>query len=278
MKYIRTTVVIVVVILTTVLMYMYSTHNQPPRADEPTEVTAVTILEETTIAETTEPLNDEPVLFSEVKYETPVTYWGAVDHKDALEWYIIILEEEIASGEYTDRAVEIMNDEISRLELDMMLLQVHIDEFARWREEYPVAAEVWFYLRGRGYSEEVCAGIIGNMMIETAGGTMNLVAEIYDPPRAFYGLCQWSLYYYPEARDMSIWEQLELLTDTIEREFINFGFCYYTGFTYDAFHSLGTPEEAALAFAKVYERCDSGTYGARQRCARIAYNYFRSEE
>ena len=35
--------------------------------------------------------------------------------------------------------------------------------------------------------------------------------------------------------------------------------------------------DAALAFAKCYERCGSGSYTTRQNNAIIAYNYFVSE-
>lgn len=41
-------------------------------------------------------------------------------------------------------------------------------------EEYPVATECWFYLKDLGYNDYVCAGIIGNMMAEVGGGTLNL--------------------------------------------------------------------------------------------------------
>ena len=33
-------------------------------------------------------------------------------------------------------------------------------------------------------------------------------------------------------------------------------------------------QQAALAFAKSYERCGSGSYGIRQQNALKAYNYF----
>ena len=68
-------------------------------------------------------------------------------------------------------------------------------------EEYPVATECWLYLKDLGYNDYVCAGIIGNMMAEVGGGTLNLQWWLGD---SFYGLCQWSTYYRPEAKGLDI--------------------------------------------------------------------------
>ena len=45
----------------------------------------------------------------------------------------------------------------------IFLYQADIDRFYRWMEEYPVATEVWFYLREQGFNEAITAGIIGNI-------------------------------------------------------------------------------------------------------------------
>ena len=191
--------------------------------------------------------------------------------------YIEDLEAAVASGAYTEDAVISMNDEISRLEIDIELYQRDIEKFTKWMDQYPVATEVWFYLRDKGFSEEVASGIIGNMMIETSGGTLNLKPKIYSESGTYYGLCQWSKKYYPKVHGKDVNGQLEFLMNTIEKEFKAYGHIYKSKFTYQDVLDLDSPEAAAHAFAKVYERCGSGSYGARKRCARIAYEYFTSE-
>ncbi len=139
--------------------------------------------------------------------------------------------------------------------------------------EYPVAAEVWIYLTDTlGYSEEVTAGIIGNMMAEVGGQTLALQPSLGS--RSYYGICQWSLYYYPEANGMNLQEQLDFLSKTIKSEFNTFGGVYKYGFDYNSFLKLTDVEECAMAFAKSYERCGSGSYGVRKSNALIAYEYF----
>lgn len=245
-----------------------------------TPTTEVTIEETTegTTAETEPELINEPVLYPDVKYEKHTTKWGAVDHKDAIDFYINELNTSYNSGLYTEEAKSLMWDEIGRLEVDARLLQVDIDMFTRWDEEHYYASQTWQYLRSKGFSEEVTAGIIGNMMVETAGGTLDLKPTIYDYSNAFYGLCQWSLYYRPNVRDMAFEDQLDYLYNDISKEFDNFGFCYRSGFTYEDFLVMSNPGDAALAFAKVYERCGSGSYSWRQWAAGVAYKYFTGEE
>lgn len=249
--------------------------------EEPSETVIVTESETTVATEVTEPeveLISEPLLYPDVGYYEYFSYWDAVDHQDALLWYIGQLQLAINSGLYTEHAIELMIEELSRLELDIMLFQFDIDQFRRWMEEYPVATDVWFYLRNNDFSPEVAAGIIGNMMVECGGGTLSLHPTIYDPSGSFYGLCQWSTYYYPQVRNLELYEQLELLISTIETEFANFGFCYKKNFSHQDFLMLSSPGDAAIAFAKVYERCNSSTYNIRARCAQEAFEYFTVAE
>jgi hypothetical protein len=149
-----------------------------------------------------------------------------------------------------------------------------MEKFERWDTEHYYASQVWQFYRWRGFSPEVVAGILGNMMAETSGGSLDLKPTIYNPGRGYYGLCQWSLYYKPFMADTDFDYQLSYLLEDMPIEFNNFGFCYKKNFTYEDFLALETPEDAALAFAKVYERCSSGSYGLRKSYARDAYEYF----
>ena len=151
-------------------------------------------------------------------------------------------------------------------------------EYARlWRQrakEYPAATQIWLSMKEQGWNDHVCAGILGNIMAECGGHTLNIQWNIYDYSGWFYGICQWSLYYRPEASGLSLENQLDLLYNTIESEFDYAGFCYYYGFTYDDFLQITDYRNAALAFAKVYERCGSASHSIRQYNAQIAYEYF----
>lgn len=144
-------------------------------------------------------------------------------------------------------------------------------------EEYPVATYVYCYLTYTlGYSDEVAAGIIGNLMVEVGGRTLNLNHKLYSyGSRYFYGMCQWNKGAYSEIFDKGLREQCDFLANTIEYELDTYGFVYKSNYKYSNFLELNSAKDAALMFAKSYERCASSTYGIRQNCADIAYDYFK---
>lgn len=144
------------------------------------------------------------------------------------------------------------------------------------RKEYPVASRVWELLKEYGYSDYVCAGIIGNMMAECGGQTLALNPYAYSPGGYYYGLCQWNASAYGYVFDEDVDRQIEVLLETIEYELDTFGFCHYRYFDYEEFLELMDEQEVALAFAECYERCGSGTYYIRQLNATEAYEYFTS--
>jgi hypothetical protein len=150
----------------------------------------------------------------------------------------------------------------------------YLTKIKKWKAEYYYATKVWEFLRERNFSQEVACGIIGNMMVETSGGTLDLKPDIYSPSGNYYGLCQWSQKYYPGTRDLPFEHQLDYLLGTMPWEFNTFGWQYQEGFTYDDFFNLTDPAEAALAFAKAYERCGPASYELRKQAARDAYKYF----
>lgn len=142
------------------------------------------------------------------------------------------------------------------------------------QDEYYFATKTYEYLTLRNFSPASACGIIGNMMIETSGGTLDLKPYIYSPSGNFYGLCQWSTTYYSGAKDLPFEYQLDYLLGTMPWEFNTFGWLYKEGFTFEDFITLKDPKEAALVFAKVYERCGPVSYRLRQQAAQVAYDYF----
>lgn len=132
--------------------------------------------------------------------------------------------------------------------------------------KYPEADYIWNYLKDLGYSDYVCAGILGNIMVEVGGNT--LILDVLASNKNYYGFCQWSRKYYPEVIGKSLEEQCDFLSSNIEYELNTFGCGYET------FLKKDSSRAAALSFSKGYERCGKNTYSLRQDCAEIAYNYF----
>lgn len=152
--------------------------------------------------------------------------------------------------------------------------QIYNELVSHWNrkvKEYPTAAYIWSYFRDLGYSNQVCAGILGNIMAEAGGNTLNINYDV--KTSSYYGICQWSKTY-SEVWGASLEEQCEYLEKTIQYELNTFGYAYEDGFDYEAFLELKNIEDVAIAFAKCYERCGSGSYDIREKNAVAAYNYF----
>ena len=139
------------------------------------------------------------------------------------------------------------------------------------------ATQVWKYLKSYGYSDSVAAGIIGNMMRECGGDTLDLDWDVVGHFNGdeFYGLCQWCLRYTPSNfKGATIKEQCEYLRKTIESEFAAYG-GNYNGITYQQFLKADT-RTAAIAFERVYERCGDYSFEDARRAdnAEKAYKKF----
>lgn len=164
-------------------------------------------------------------------------------------------------------------DDIEEMTIASELLEL----WAQRSAEYPEATQVWKYLKDEiGLSDICCAGIMGNLMCETGDQNLNIHPYTYDSSGAYYGICQWSARFYSEIHGADLQTQLEFLKNTIENEIDTFGYAYGGNFYYDDFKELTTPEAAAEAFARCYERCAPSTIYYRQMCAVEAYEYFTS--
>lgn len=181
---------------------------------------------------------------------------------------------------------EIFTTEINKLlELDKLYEQDYLEiiqreeEDAKWQkryEEYPVATKVWLFLKNEmGYSDYVCAGIIGNMMAECGGQTLKLKWDARNKKSNCYGLCQWHPKYYPELQGTTLEEQLEHMRTSFPKTLSRYmDACYKKGFTYEDFLALEDPSEIAYIFCVVYERPGPGSYNVRRENAIKAYEYF----
>ena len=186
---------------------------------------------------------------------------------------------EMIGYEENHPVVDLANREYSNAEEDYNYYKPIYDEIVeqeawlRRAEEYPAATEVWLYCKNvLGYNDYVIAGIMGNLMSEVGGQTLNL--DYTAQNNSYYGMCQWKKATYSEIVGADLNIQCEFLGSTIEYEFDTFGKAYASNFDYEAFLALDDERAAALAFAKCYERCGSGSYKVRQNNAEFAYEYF----
>ena len=244
---------------------------------EPTVETVIEEETEPTIVETEPPLIEEPLLYKHIEYIEFGSVNDAQEFMNELSRLIELLHNEVGSAMYTEQANELMLDEVSRLNKIKALVETHIDDLCKWEaryEQYPYATRLWKFLKEHGYSDVVCAGILGNFMTETGGHTLSLRPHIYDSTGIYYGMAQWSGKYHAEVRGVVFEDQCEYLVKTMRKEFDTFGFKYRKGFDYEDFLNLTSPEEAALAFAKCYERCHPISHNIRQTGAVTAYKYF----
>ena len=158
------------------------------------------------------------------------------------------------------------------------LLQESQNSIPYWQvkfEEYPYTTYVWLYLTKQlEYTNEVAAGIIGNIMAECSGGDFNIHYWSYSSTGHYYGMCQWNNKNYSDVFGKGLKYQCNFLAKTIQYELDTFGYAYQKEYKYEDFLKLETPEETALMFAKCYERCAKNTYSVRQKYAATAYEYY----
>lgn len=123
------------------------------------------------------------------------------------------------------------------------------EKIERLKSEYDVAGQVYEYLNAQDMSDIVIAGILGNMMTECGGQTLDLQWSIYGYDGSYYyGLCQWSLYYNPSVDGADIVGQLDYLMSNIRTNMD------YFGGNYDDFCAITDPSAAAKYFCNYYER------------------------
>ena len=257
----------------------------------PSETIATeTALEETTQSEPTVAVHETPIVLAPaevVRVETRdkqelETLIAAANEK--LQAAQSMLEScQILGYEENNPVVVLANQEVTNAQADINYYQSILDEViaeiraAERMAEYPIATTIWIYLTETlGYNEYVAAGVVGNMMTEVGGQTLDIQSGLYGhgTNREYYGICQWCKKYYPDVQGQGLDYQLDYLKDTVEYQFKTYGYLYQSGFTYADFLALEDEQAAALAFAKIYERCGSGSYNVRQSNATKALEYY----
>ena len=143
--------------------------------------------------------------------------------------------------------------------------------------EYPVTTQVWLYMKEEcGWSDTVCAGIMGNMMAECGGcWTSDLHWNVSSS--SGYGMIQWlggrkqqlfNIY----GSSPSIEDQLNFMKDEL---FGTNGVTkQVTDSQLDKIINADNPEDCAYAFSCYFERCGEDHRWVRRDYARRAYDYF----
>ena len=137
--------------------------------------------------------------------------------------------------------------------------------------EYPAATYIWDYMKSQGWNDYVCAGIMGNIMQETGGRTLNID---YMHDNAYYGMCCWRKKYHPNVVGLDLDGQCAYLVETVIKIMDSHGYLYRKGYTSKDFLEAESIEEAAAAFMIVYERPEHTNPIRRVENGEKAYEYF----
>lgn len=271
--------------MTAMAITMVASAKSIPEDSEPTTTFSEDYIpSDTTFPDSTEP--EEVVILESVVVERvePTTYDDASTYLDIALQYQEAAEM-VVSGLYIlgyEENHPAMVLAINDLEMATSNVAYYQEEFNKWEEihkweiraeEYPVATKVWLFLKEElGYSDAVCAGIIGNMMAECGGHTLDLQWNLYNASY-HYGLCQWSSRYYPEMQGANLEEQLAFMAVSFPKVIDQYGYLYQSGMKHEQFKVMDNCGDAAIAFCVIYER-PGGNQNYRRGLAEKAYNYF----
>ena len=139
-----------------------------------------------------------------------------------------------------------------------------------------LAEQVWRAMKAKGWNDDVCAGIMGNIMAECGGGTLEISAYLDGDGKTSFGLCQW---HNERKADMLKFNGKNYNTTTnlppIEHQidFIEYELNLYN---IDIIDSDKNYEEVAYEFCVEFEIPNNKYKKAEQRkqFAKIAYQEF----
>lgn len=280
-------VIILVSIIASVITISASANCTP--TEPVATISEADIPSETTFPEPTEP--EEVVIILDtvvVERVEPTTYDEANNLLDEAtkrqETAQIVLDGLTELGYESDHpAIVMVYAELENRTADVAYYQekqVEWEEIHKWEvraSEYPVATQVWLYMKEEfGWSDTVCAGIIGNMMAECGGcWTQDLDWDVSSS--SGYGMIQWlggrkqqlfNIY----GSSPSIEDQLNFMKDELYGT--NGVTKQVTDSQLNKIMNADSPEDCAYAFACYFERCGEGHRLVRRDYARRAYDYF----
>lgn len=282
------TLIIIFVLITAAAITISASANYAP-TDPVATFSEADIPSETTFPEPTEP--EEVVIILDtvvVERVEPTTYDEANSLLDEAtkrqETAQMVLDGLIELGYEPDHpAIVMAYAELENRTADVAYYQekqAEWEEIHKWEvraSEYPVATQVWLYMKEEfGWSDTVCAGIIGNMMAECGGcWTQDLDWDVSSS--SGYGMIQWlggrkqqlfNIY----GSSPSVEDQLNFIKDELYGT--NGVTKQVTDSQLNKIMNAESPEDCAYAFACYFERCGEGHRWVRRDYARRAYDYF----
>ncbi len=193
-----------------------------------------------------------------VNAELNATIQEKEEQLDSCKTEIEALKAEVAT---LKKQIEALNAENVELLKEVANLTTYPDK------EYRQSTYVWTYLKSLGLNDYVCAGILGNIMAEVGGQTLDISKYSMKASENYFGMCQWA-----GGRKERL---LRDFGTTIDAQCQFLGVELFEVIPKDnSFYSMQDEQEAALYFAKKYERCGSGSYSVRQKNATKALKYF----
>lgn len=137
----------------------------------------------------------------------------------------------------------------------------------------PIAQQIWNAMLDKGWSYDVCAGIMGNIMAECGGGTLDIKPILRGDNETSFGICQW----HNERKDnmLSFNDKNYNTSDNLppiehQIDYLEYELSLYN---IDILNNDKTYEEVAYIFCVEYERPANKYKKAEQRkkLAAIAY-------
>lgn len=276
------TFVLCIMFIICILMFLLSCAAPPAALIKP-DIETPSTLDPSANADTLQPIPHPIIIEIEIEKELEQSFYPqefANTRNDNLK-HLMACKDRLAAAESmrqgaldlgyaeTHPVVELANKEIEQIKQDIEFYEECWNQCAI---EHPVASEVWrFFIEECGYPEPVVAGLLGNMMVECGGYTLDLQWWIYNSTK-HYGLVQWSPKYYPHMQGATLRTQLEYLKESIPEVFNGWS-GKREGCLFNDFLSMTDSKEAAYIFAVVYER--PGSIGENRSDLSItALNYF----
>ena len=274
------TVVLVLIVgstLAAVTFPVTSTENQTTISEDYIPSETAPVEEEVIILENLEVERVEPTTYAEAE----AALASAIDReKICLNVYNGL----ISLGYADDHpAVVMAKKDVSNATADTVYYIEKRDAFQeehQWEirtEEFPVATQVWLYMKNEfGWSDIVCAGILGNMMAE-CGGCWSSDLNWSVNSSSGYGMIQWlgsrrNLLFSIYGPNPTIENQLDYMRDELYGT--NGVRKQVTDEQLNKIMNAESPEECAFAFATYFERCAVEHRSVRRGYARTAYEYF----
>jgi len=188
----------------------------------------------------------------------------------------VSIQEQIISDNDTkiqelENTIKELEQEKEKLELKIKSSNISSSRSATFKADgnYSQATQVWNGLKAAGLNDYVCAGIMGNIMAEVGGQTLDISRWSYyaTTNKNYYGICQWAGGRKQRLlNDFGTTLEAQIKFLSVELfEVIPKG---------NSFYNMQDEKQAALYFAKYYERCGSSSYGVRQTNATKALQYF----